>query len=110
MQDPAYWASWTITHFSNMALSGLLCALVGLYPFSHSSAGVLLLFYWLVALALISFAYCLSTLFSKSRVAGTATAVIYAICMVPGCAQGAQGAIGRVAFFTVYAIVTSTAN
>lgn len=84
VQDPAYWASWTITHFSNMALSGLLCALVGMYPFSHSSAGVLLLFYWLVALALISFAYCLSTLFSKSRVAGTATAVIYAVCMVPG--------------------------
>ena len=83
-QDPAYWASWTITHFSNMAVSGVLCALVGTYPFSHSSATVLLLFYWLVALALISFAYFLSTMFSKSRIAGTATTVIYAVSMVPG--------------------------
>ena len=86
-QDPAYWASWTITHFSNMAVSGVLCALVGTYPFSHSSATVLLAFYWLVALALISFAYFLSTMFSKSRIAGTATTVIYAVSMVPGCVR-----------------------
>ncbi len=71
-----------------MAVSGALCALVGTYPFSHSSATVLLAFYWLVALALISFAYFLSTLFSKSRIAGTATTVIYAVSMVPGCARG----------------------
>ena len=87
MQDPAYWASWTITHFSNMAVSGVLCAIVGTYPFSHSSATVLLLFYWLVALALVSYAYFLSTMFSKSRIAGTAASAIYAVSMVPGCAQ-----------------------
>ena len=32
-----------------MAVSGALCALVGTYPFSHSSATLLLAFYWLVA-------------------------------------------------------------
>lgn len=32
-----------------MAVSGALCALVGTYPFSHSSASLLLVFYWLVA-------------------------------------------------------------
>ena len=79
-----------------MAVSGVLCALVGTYPFSHSSATVLLAFYWLVALALISFAYFLSTLFSKSRIAGTATTVIYAVSMVPGCArQDASGFQGK---------------
>ena len=84
-QDPAYWGSWTITHFSNMAVSGVLCAVIGTYPFSHSSAAVLLSFYWLVALALISYAYFLSTMFSKSRIAGTAASAIYAVSMVPGC-------------------------
>jgi len=77
-----------------MAVSGALCALVGTYPFSHSSATVLLAFYWLVALALISFAYFLSTLFSKSRIAGTATTVIYAVSMVPGCAGDASASHG----------------
>lgn len=48
-QDPAYWASWAISHWSTMAVSGALCALVGMYPFSHSSASLLLVFYWLVA-------------------------------------------------------------
>ena len=48
VQDPAYWASWAISHWSTMAVSGLLCAIVGTYPFSHSSASVLLAFYWLV--------------------------------------------------------------
>ena len=40
LQDPAYWASWAITHWSTMAASGVLCAWVGTYPFSHSSASV----------------------------------------------------------------------
>ncbi len=69
-----------------MAASGALCAAVGTYPFSHSDWSVLLVFYWIVAAALISYAYALSTLFSKSRIAGTATAVIYACSMIPGCA------------------------
>ena len=34
--------------------------------------------------ALISYAYALSTLFSKSRIAGTSTAVLYAVSMIPG--------------------------
>lgn len=85
LQDPAYWASWAISHWSTMAISGVLCAIVGTYPFSHSSASVLLAFYWLVAAALISYAYALSTLFSKSRIAGTSTAVLYAVSMIPGC-------------------------
>jgi hypothetical protein len=41
---------------------------------------------WLAAAALLAFAYFLSTLFSKSRVAGLATALLYALAMVPGCA------------------------
>ncbi|KAK9828547.1 hypothetical protein WJX72_000707 [[Myrmecia] bisecta] len=84
LKDAAYWASWAITHFSTLALSGLLCALIGLYPFTHSDVWLMLAFFWLVAAALISFSYFLSTLFSTSRVAGMATAVIYVVSMVPG--------------------------
>ena len=41
---------------------------------------------WLTAAALLAFAYFLSTLFQASRVAGMASAMLYALAMVPGCA------------------------
>ena len=84
MQATAYWSSWALTHFFTMAVSGVLCAVIGLYPFRHSSFVIMLAFYWLVAGALIAFSYFLSTLFSKSRVAGSVAAVLYALAMVPG--------------------------
>ena len=37
------------------------------------------------AAALLAFAYFLSTLFQASRVAGMASAMLYALAMVPGC-------------------------
>jgi hypothetical protein len=83
-QGSAYWASWAITNFSIMAASGVLCAGIALYPFSHSSFSLLLCFYWLVAATLIAFAYFMSTLFSRSRVAGSATATLFVVSMVPG--------------------------
>ena len=67
-----------------MAASGLLCALVGLYPFQHSSLLFMLAFYWLLAAALLGFAYCVSTFFASARVAGSAAAVVYALAMMPG--------------------------
>lgn len=39
LRDGAYWASWFLTHWSSMAVSGTLCALIGLYPFAHSRWG-----------------------------------------------------------------------
>jgi ATP-binding cassette subfamily A (ABC1) protein 1/ATP-binding cassette subfamily A (ABC1) protein 3 len=83
-QEGAYWWSWSVTHWATLAASGLLCAGVGLYPFRHSALLLMLAFYWLFAAALISFSYFLSTLFSASRVAGTATQFIYALSMMPG--------------------------
>ena len=67
-----------------MAVSGALCAVIGLYPFRHSSLYIMLAFYWLLACSLIAFSYFLSTIFSRSRVAGTVTAVLYALAMIPG--------------------------
>jgi ATP-binding cassette subfamily A (ABC1) protein 3 len=61
-----------------------LCAVISLYPFRHSSFTVLLAILWLVAAALIAFAYCLSTLYDKSRVAGISVSMIYSLAMVPG--------------------------
>ncbi len=83
-QEGAYWASWALTHWATLAASGALCAFVGLYPFQNSSFALMLAFYWLFSASLISFSYFLSTLFSASRVAGSATQFIYALSMIPG--------------------------
>lgn len=84
MQDGAYWGAWALTHFATMALSGALCAAIAIYPFPHTDPGLMLALLWLTAAALLAFAYFLSTLFAKSRVAGMASAMLYAVAMVPG--------------------------
>jgi ATP-binding cassette subfamily A (ABC1) protein 1/ATP-binding cassette subfamily A (ABC1) protein 3 len=88
LQEAAYWCSWSLTHWLTLATSGLLCALVGLYPFRHSSLALMAAFYWLFSAALISSSYFLSTLFTSSRVAGTATQLVYALSMIPGWVGG----------------------
>ncbi|BDA45751.1 probable ATP-binding cassette sub-family A member 3 [Coccomyxa sp. Obi] len=82
--DAAYWSAWALTHFTTMAVSGALCAAIALYPFPHTDPLLMLALLWLTAAALLSFAYFLSTLFAKSRVAGMASAMLYAVAMVPG--------------------------
>jgi hypothetical protein len=86
-QDGAYWCAWALTHFATLAVSGVLCALIALYPFPHTDFLLMLALLWLTAAALLAFAYCLSTLFTKSRVAGMASAMLYAVAMIPGCAE-----------------------
>lgn len=83
-QDGAYWASWALTHYGTLFLSCALCAGIGMYPFPRTPPLVMATLLWLAAAALLAFAYFLSTLFSKSRVAGLATALLYALAMVPG--------------------------
>jgi ATP-binding cassette subfamily A (ABC1) protein 1/ATP-binding cassette subfamily A (ABC1) protein 3 len=84
LQEPAYWASWSLTHFASLATSSLLCALIGLHVFCHSSFVLLLGFYLLFSAALVPFSYCISTLFSTSRVAGMATLLLYLLAAAPG--------------------------
>ena len=86
LQDGAYWASWALTHFGTLALSCALCAAIGTYPFPRTPPLVMAALLWLAAAALLAFAYCLSTLFSTSRVAGLAAVMLYALAMFPGCA------------------------
>ena len=83
-QDGAYWASWGLTHWTTMAISGLLCALISNYPFPASDWTVLLVLLWLIAASLVACAYALSACFSTSRVAGTAAVLVYALAMAPG--------------------------
>lgn len=70
------------------SLAPLLIAARMRHPFFSASRVrsllLMLAFYWLVAAALLLFAYCLSTLFSKARVAGGAAAVLYSLAMMPG--------------------------
>ena len=84
LQDGAYWACWAVTHWATLAASGLLCALISMYPFPASDWTVLLALLWLIAASLIACSYALSTCFSTSRVAGTAAVLIYALSMAPG--------------------------
>ena len=86
VQDGAYWGAWALTHWASLAVSGLLCAIIARYPFPHTDFGLMLLLLWLTAAALLAFAYFLSALFAKARVAGMASAMLYAVAMVPGCA------------------------
>ncbi|KXZ53111.1 hypothetical protein GPECTOR_7g1001 [Gonium pectorale] len=84
LSEPAYWASWGLTHWTLLALSGALCAVAGTYPFASSSPWLMLAFFWLYGAALVSYSYAMSTMFSSSRVAGTASQLLYALSMLPG--------------------------
>ncbi|KAF6258658.1 P-loop containing nucleoside triphosphate hydrolase protein [Scenedesmus sp. NREL 46B-D3] len=84
LPELAYWASWAFTHFACLATSSLLCALTGLHIFRHSSFALLLGFYLLFSAALVPFSYCISTLFSTSRVAGMAALLLYLLSAAPG--------------------------
>ncbi|KAF6260985.1 hypothetical protein COO60DRAFT_831207 [Scenedesmus sp. NREL 46B-D3] len=110
LSEAAYWCSWSLTHWLTLATSGLLCALVGLYPFRHSSLAIMVAFYWLFSAALISFSYFLSTLFTASRVAGTATQLIYALSMVPGFLLPFVRPYGGVSWYIVCLSPTSAAS
>ncbi|WIA18353.1 hypothetical protein OEZ85_009818 [Tetradesmus obliquus] len=83
LPEPAYWASWALTHFTSLAASSMLCALLGRAIFPLSSWGLLLAFYLLLSAAL-PFSYFISTWFSSSRVAGMATLLIYVLAALPG--------------------------
>lgn len=84
LSEGAYWSSWAVTHWTTLALSGLLVAIVGLYPFQASSFSLMVMFYFLFSAALVAFSYFISTWFQQSRVAGTATQFVYALSMIPG--------------------------
>ena len=54
-----YWGSWFFTHFTLLALSGVVCGLVGLYPFSHTQLVIMLLFFVLFSASLVFFRWVL---------------------------------------------------
>lgn len=94
LTDSAYWASWGISHFTLLAISGTLCALVGMYPFQRTSFSLMLSFFWLASAALLAFAYCLSAFFSRARVAATGVTVLFAVAMAPGYMAPAVSPLG----------------
>ena len=36
LSEVGYWASWFLTHWPTLMLSGVACALIGTYPFAHT--------------------------------------------------------------------------
>ncbi|KIY93955.1 ATP-binding cassette sub-family A member 7 [Monoraphidium neglectum] len=70
----------------------------------------MLAFYWLYGAALVAFGYAVSTLFSTSRVAGTASQLIYAVSMVPGFLLPFTQPLGGAAWFLACLSPTSAAS
>ena len=74
-----------VPHLSGtLALSAVLMAAVGTYPFPHTAPAVSLLFFLLLSAALVTFAYFVAALFDRARVAGTGALFIYLLSLVPG--------------------------
>ena len=44
LQDPPYWGSRAITHYTQLAATAALCALMLIYPFPNSDPSVYLTF------------------------------------------------------------------
>ena len=84
LQDLAYWSSWALTIFGQLAVSGLLCAIICMYPFVHSNFLLVLGLLWLISAALIAYAFFLSTFFNAARVAGQVAVIVYVASIVPG--------------------------
>ena len=84
MQDVAYWSSWAATYFGQLAISGVLCAIVCMYPFANSNFFLVLLLLWLITAALIAFAFFISTFFNAARVAGQVAVIVYIASVAPG--------------------------
>ncbi len=55
LSEPAYWGSWFATHWSSLLLSALLCALIGLYCFAHTSFSLMVAFFALFTASLVCF-------------------------------------------------------
>ncbi|GBF94218.1 hypothetical protein Rsub_06488 [Raphidocelis subcapitata] len=110
LTDAAYWCSWALTHWTVLAASGALCTLAGLYPFSHSAPALMLAFYWLLAGALVAFAYAAGALFGTARVAGTAAQLIYALSMIPGFLLPFTQPLGGASWFWACLSPTSAAS
>ncbi|KAI8469139.1 MAG: hypothetical protein J3K34DRAFT_522412 [Monoraphidium minutum] len=110
LTEAAYWASWGLTHWAALAVSGALCAAAGAYPFEHSDVTIMLAFYWLFGASLVAFGYALSALFSAARVAGTAVQLIYAASMVPGFLLPFTQPLGGPAWLWACALPTSAAS
>ncbi|GMH37365.1 hypothetical protein BSKO_05238 [Bryopsis sp. KO-2023] len=84
LKDGPYWVSWAITHGLYFLAIAIILALVGWYPLGRSQPLLLGLFYFTAGLSLITYGFCISTLFSKAKIAGTLTLLIYVLSMVPG--------------------------
>ena len=67
-----------------MAASGLALAVLCGQSFHDSDFAVLLALFWLIAAALTSFAYFLSTLFSTSAAANNLAVLLYGAALLPG--------------------------
>ncbi|KAK3266229.1 hypothetical protein CYMTET_25133, partial [Cymbomonas tetramitiformis] len=84
LREGVYWGSWFTIHFGMLAASTVLMVAVSVYPFQYSSPVVMLVFFLEFSVALVLFAYFVSTFFARARVAGTGALFIYLLSLVPG--------------------------
>lgn len=85
LSDTTFWSAWTITAllkalFLVTAVVGIACA-AGI--FQYSAFGLLWIFYMLFGLTCISFAFAVTSLFSKSRTGGAVGMLVYLALAAP---------------------------
>lgn len=88
MTDGMFWVSWFVTHWSSLALTSFVCALISIYPFPNTDWTVNLVFFLLWTANLVAFNYFLSAFFDNSRLAATIGWFVYVLSIAPS--VGAQ--------------------
>eukprot|EP01134_Creolimax_fragrantissima_P001244 CFRG1244T1 len=80
-----FWTSWWVVSFINLAVSTLAVGLILILAdvVVDTSPGVIYLFLYLNVLATISFAFMVSTFFSRAKVAAAMGACLYFIFYIP---------------------------
>jgi len=96
LRGRTYWLSWFVTHYSTLVIVATLMALIGTYPFQHSAAIIMWLFYLSWTASLVLFCYALSTLFSTSKIAAVAGSLLYILTWAPAVSvTSGSGALGN---------------
>jgi len=96
LRNRTYWASWFATHYLPLAVVATLMALIGTYPFKHSSGVLMWAFYLVWCFQLVCFTYALSCTFSTSKIAAIAGSLVYILTWAPavGVVSG-KGSLGN---------------
>ncbi|KAK3284750.1 hypothetical protein CYMTET_7616 [Cymbomonas tetramitiformis] len=108
LPSPLYWASWFLSHWSNLVITSFFLTLIGMYVFPNSNPGLMFLFYIMWAASLVLWCYAISTLFNRSKVAAIASSILFVTCMAPAIAVETTAPDGSAAWTAVCLLPSSS--